>query len=306
MAVKSSWPCKILQGLKTSSSVDLEGEHIDDLSRLGQHKMMRHLNLSYVQITSLAGLKPQPNLESLTAIGSRITSFQNFSAIAGIRRLVLNNTPVARAPQFVLSAVLICPNLTSLNERQIPDLTRNRAKSYPYPGRLLVDAGWLAEFPYPPDDRLADLAVKFGVVEPEEEEDAQTATEEAEDRFEDVLAGLWRRHEKLVKRAQCRSQGITPEPDDDSVANEEVVPESRSAEGSSDLDTPAADPGGEEEEPSLLLRVAGLLRENDMELDDADLYNSVLLAVENLCVEVNDHRMSSLDDVNENSEGETQ
>jgi hypothetical protein len=70
MRLKTSWTKKAFQSLKTSGRVDLEGEHIDDLGRPGQPKIMRTLNLSYCQIRSISGLKPLPHLDTFIADGS--------------------------------------------------------------------------------------------------------------------------------------------------------------------------------------------------------------------------------------------
>jgi hypothetical protein len=204
------WPKRVNECLRHSSKVDLEGAVIDDLGRLGQPKMMRTLVLSYVQIRSIAGLRPLPHLDAFIANRSQISSFANFIAIEGIRTLSLRDTPVSRTPQFILSAAVVCPHLTSLNGKQISEQIRRRADSYPSPGRKLVNLGWLAEFPYPPDDRLSEIAAQFGV--PKEEgpaapaEDAQEDPEDV-DGFEDLLAGLWRQHDELVQGAKSRCEG---------------------------------------------------------------------------------------------------
>jgi Leucine-rich repeat (LRR) protein len=93
--------------------VDLEGEPIDDLGRLGQPTMLRTLNLSSCQLASISGLKFLPQLETFIADGSQILTFTNFAAIENVRRLSLRNTPLARVPRFNLSAVVVCPRVTS-------------------------------------------------------------------------------------------------------------------------------------------------------------------------------------------------
>ena len=199
MSAKSDWPRKALQCLKSSSRVDLEGEHIDDLGRLGTLNLMRTLNLSYVQISSISGLKPQPNLETFIADGSQLSSFLNFSAISNIRRLSLINTPVSRDPHFLLTALIACPNLTSINGKMVPQSVRQRAANYPEVGKLLVNAGWMAEPQIPSDDEITTLCDKYQVDFGHSENNQVEEEEDDVDHFEDILMSFYQKHEKLVR-----------------------------------------------------------------------------------------------------------
>ena len=303
MSVKKEWPAKALQCLKTSSCVNLEGEHIDDLSRLGQPKMMRQLNLSYVQIPSIEGLKPLPNLETFIADGSQISSLANFSAISGIRKLSLRQTPVSRDPQFALSVLLVCPSLTSLNGRQISETTRTRAERYPDTGRRLVDNGWMAEWPAPDDDKFAELCVEYGVQEVDEEPAAGEEEEEngEVDRFEEVVAAYHRQHVLLVRRMKRRLNLL----DDDEEEEEEIDEEEEEEEEASEADSNATDTKledfhyveAEEDdlEPTLVQKLVEILKENHVEIDENDQYNSVLEAIEALCEAKDEQKRTELE-----------
>jgi hypothetical protein len=225
--VEGDWTKRVAASLKHSNKVDLEGALIDDLSRLGQPTTMRTLVLSYVQIASISGLKPLPHLDTFIADRSRISSFVNFVAIEGIRSLSLRDTPLSQVPQFTLSAAIVCPRLTSLNGKRISELIRRRANAYPTPGRKLVNLGWFAEFPYPSEDRLSEIAAEFGSPkEGEAQAPAEDVKEEPEDpdKFEGVLAGLWRQHAEIVENARSRCNAQPRSPSDGRQLEEEEAP----------------------------------------------------------------------------------
>jgi hypothetical protein len=290
--MSGAWPLKARQSLKFSSNVDLEGEHIDDLARLGSLKMMRQLTLSYVHLTSIAGLKPQPQLETFIADGSHISSLTNFLAIENLRKLSLRNTPVTQHPQFVLSALLVCPNLTSLNGKQLSPVLRQRAELYPRIGRQLVNAGWFAEFPYPSPEHLTDLAVGYGLITAKKSGEEQEIVEPPPeiDRFEDVLANFWKQHETLVRtvKRRCGFPVAGRSVDDD--LDEEIAVEQADIEYS---DESEASMGlGDQVGATLLSRLVGVLREHKVNLDDENLFESVLGAVDQLCAETNGQKPS--------------
>jgi hypothetical protein len=291
MRSKVSWPKKALESLKTSGRVDLEGEDIDDLGRLGQLQTLRTLNLSYCQITSISGLKPLPKLETFIADGSPIVTFRNFAAIENIHRLSLRNTPLSRTPQFALSAVVVCPRLASLNGKQIADRTRRRAEALPPLVRRLVNAGWLAEFPCPPGDHLADIAAEFGVVD-EDPQPKSAPAPPATENFEECLKRLEERHVQLVRRARQQCDLPIDGPLSDSVAaDEEKVGDNKKVESvSAATETLIEDDVERDNTPRPLIeRLSGLLRRNDVEVDDADPQRSVLAAIERLCSQAGAH-----------------
>jgi hypothetical protein len=166
-------------------------------------------------------------LDTFIADRSRISSFMNFVAIEGIRTLSLRDTPLSRAPQFVLSAAVVCPRLTSLNGKRLSELIRRRADAYPTPGRKLVNLGWFAEFPYPSEDRLSEIAAGFGAPkEREAQAPVQDVKEEPEDadKFEGLLAGLWRQHAEIVESARGRCDAPPRSPSDGPQVEEEETP----------------------------------------------------------------------------------
>jgi Leucine-rich repeat (LRR) protein len=278
-----------------SGRVDLEGERLDDLSRLGQPKMMRQLNVSFCQITSIAGLRPLPKLEAFIADGSQISTLTNFSAISAIRLLSLRNTPVAADSCFILSAAVICPRLASLNGRQVPPLVRQRAALYPDVGRRLIDAGWLATFPCPSEDALSDLCVQFQVPDPAleatEEADREAAAAEDVDRFEDIMQDIWEQHRKLICTIKARC-GLEVDGIVEEQLEEEDSKEQQDVFSGTEILPEEDEP--EEQPHTLLQRLAELLRRNDVKLDEENLYASVIRAVDGLCSEATEQKMSRL------------
>jgi Leucine-rich repeat (LRR) protein len=298
MPVKANWVKKALQCLATSSRVDLQGETIDDLSPLGQPPLMRTLDVSCVQLSSLANLKPNPQLEVFIADDSQIATFTNFISIENVRKLSLMRTPVSREPNFILSAILVCPFLTTLNGKQIPVTIRQRAANYPPAGRALVDAGWFAVFPYPTEKRIASLCGQYRVDPPTSDvtvPDQAPASPKAPDKFEDVLATLWQTHATLVRRVRrvCRLGGGT---DSVTIGDDQTEAQTQATSGT--------DSGASYEEPfltekPLLERLADILRENEIILDENDLYTSVLQTIDKLCVHHGD-KIWPVDGMDEN------
>jgi hypothetical protein len=262
--------------------VDLEGEHIDDLSRLGQPRVLRSLSVAYCQISSIARLKPLPQLTTFIADGSQISSFINFFAISNIRKLSLIRTAVAKAPTFVLSALLVCPQLTNLNGKQVPALQIQRAARYPALGKALVNAGWFADFPSPHEDRLGELSVQYRIELPADDNEPPPLDDEpAEevDTFEQDLQQLWKEHEAIVERARERCErGRAPDDGGQEQATESE-PKTELAPEEEEEEEEAAGP------PSLVARLAEVLKDNEIEVDEGNLYSSVLRAVDGLCSE---------------------
>lgn len=309
MSAKVAWPAKALQSLKTSSCVDLQGERIDNLSRLGQPKMLRQLNLSYCQIASLSGLKSLPRLETFIADGSQLASLENFEAISQIRKLSLKQTPVASESQFALSVLLVCPHLTSLNDRQIPRSLHQKMSSYPEQGAELVNNGWFAEWPAPDGDRLAELCSQFGVAIHDSSAAESVADDDGGvDTFESSLRSYYKVQRKLVREARERMDLPADEASSESEEEEEEVVAVVEEEDEDDTEIGVAFgmPKEEEEEedyvPSLVERLAEVLRENGIEFDESDVYGSVLMAVDQLCEEKDELKRIELEDVSDDSD----
>jgi hypothetical protein len=288
MPVKPNWVKRALQSLTTSSRVDLSGEAIDDLGLLGQLTVMRTLDLSCVPLSSISNLKPNLQLETFIADNSQLSSFTNFSSISNIRKLSLLRTPISQEPNFILSALVICPNLTSVNGKQPPPLLRQRAANYPEVARQFVNAGWFVEFPYPTEQRIAALCTQYNIDLPTSDLSSSEVTGEEQkvepDKFEDTLKMLWQEHHALVRRVR-RAVRLTAADDRTSTTVDEDGTEGGTTGESSIITDSTVDNDEVGEHRPLLERLVGLLKEHGIQLDDLDWYGSVLHAVDTLCVE---------------------
>jgi CBS domain-containing protein len=234
--------------------------------------MIRILNLSFVQISSIAGLAPLPNIERFIADGSQIGSFVNFTAIQTIRSLSLIHTPISQSPQFLLSAMIMCPYLVSVNGKLVPAGIRTRASKYPVLARKLIDAGWIPEYPCPCDEELTEIASQYNIItSPIAHDNCESEREEEDipDRFEQSVANFMKMHERLIRAVKKRC-GF----EDDGEEDEEIAEISEKEEKEEE----------ESVEPlTLVEQVAEVLRQNNIELDEDDLYHSVLDKVDELC-----------------------
>lgn len=200
--VPPMWKMRVNDCLKRSNKVNLSGENIDDLEKLGTLKLMVQLDLSYVRtIQSFEGLKPQPSLKALIADGSTIASLKNILAISKITTISLKSTPLSKStPSFnlVASLLLVLPNLNIFNGKLISQNTREKVKSAGYPmpeTEQLINAGWIVEYPCPPKNEIIELLKYYGIYSEDEhkleyetdnEEEQQVRNNEFEEEEEEA------------------------------------------------------------------------------------------------------------------------
>jgi hypothetical protein len=263
--------------------------------------VIRSLSLAYCHISSIARLQPLPNLTTFIADFSQISSFINFFSISSIRKLSLIRTPVAIAPTFVISALLVCPHLASLNGRQVPALQIQRASRYPPIAKALVNAGWFAEFPPPHEDRLGELSTEFRVQPPTGDTETPGSDDEIADEvdtFEQDLQQLWKKHEAIVERVKERcDRGSAPVESDQEKGTE---PERKTEEMLEEEEEEEKEEAEEADGTSSIIRsLAGVLKDNEIEVDEGDLYSSVLRAVDGVCKQARGKRTAvrGLDDL---------
>lgn len=246
--------------------------------------MARSLNLSFCQIDSIEGLKHLPNIDTFIADGSHIMSLKNMAALSGIHKLSLKQTPVSAHSQYLLSCVMVCPELTSVNGRQVGAGIRSKVNSYPAIAGDLVNAGWMAEWPVPDDERFTELKAMFGVGNEIEDENSEPEAVEEVDMFEQVLDSYFQIHRKLVRAARTR-MNIATEETGESESTEELAAEEESDLETSDTETALSDDllMLDQKEGSLMEQLTDVLRDNGQEVDSRDQYNSVLTVIARLC-----------------------
>ena len=293
------WPKKAKQHIKTDGKVDLSGEHIEDLSLLPSSKLTRQLNLSYVQIPNLDKLKPQPNLNSFIADGSTIGSLLNFRAIQTIKTLSMKNTPVSLHPNFIISLLLVCPNVSVINGKLISKQQISRASKYPKVCSELVNMGWMATYP-PPDVLELDTLCKDYNLNSQSEDNNhnQNVEEEKEeyiDHFELDLQKFYLAHDRMIEDAR-RVCGLIPmgEEEEFQFEEEEALLENHSFVEEEEIQEDLTSNQEEEEvwdieegsvELPLIQRISTILMENGIEIDQNNIEESVLAAIDSLCLE---------------------
>jgi hypothetical protein len=178
---KPQWLAQKLRLLGRTGRLDLSGEILDDLSILGSRAALKHLDLSFTRMQTLAGLPLQPRLESIVLDSSDLQNFKNFRAIQAVASISLKNTPVSHLPNFKLSLLLVLgSSLRVINGQQVNAQLRQKAAAYPAIAADLVNCGWVAESPSHLEANMEALCRRFGLgeaigAEEEEEEDAPPA-----------------------------------------------------------------------------------------------------------------------------------
>ncbi|OHT07164.1 hypothetical protein TRFO_01291 [Tritrichomonas foetus] len=267
------WKRRVLECLRHSNKVDLSGENIDDLGKLGTQKLMYSFDLSYVQISSLEGLKPQPNLKNFVADGSAISTLRNFSAIQSITSCSMKMTPISKENNFLVSLLLVAPKLTIVNGKLISQKTRDKVAIYPPEAARLVNAGWMAEYPCPPDDVMIELMKYYNIYEGEEEEEEEEEEAEFDNEITDNVAstnGIKPTQEANKSKKGILEQKTKPKPKEKGKASINFTKQQ------------TVEPAPEK---SLVEKVAEVLKRNGVDIDTSNLQQSVLNAIDALCAE---------------------
>ena len=185
--VTPMWKMRINDCLRRSNKVNLSGENIDSLEKIGTIKLMVQLDLSYVRtINSLEGFKRQPALKTFIADGSAISSLKNISSLSNVTALSIKNTPLMKSNQkfnVIASLILVMPNLRIFNGKVITQKTREKVESagYPMPQTAkLIDAGWIVEYPCPSKKQMIELLKNYDIYDGNElgEDENDEAIEE--------------------------------------------------------------------------------------------------------------------------------
>ena len=271
MSLEPLWVKKVHETLKHDFRVDLSGENIVNISLFPKTSTLKYLNLSYVQLQSLAGMKPQTSLQTFVAEGSALTSFAGFAAFSGISSCTLRNSVVEQNPNFALSLLTVCPRVTTLDGKLVKQSVVRQAeklRELEYTVEL-VNRGWIAKYPIN-DEELEDLAKEYGIIEEDNGSQNEENADFIKDDFDQQLRRIDEEHARIVEEAK-RSCGFAV-PDE----NEEY---SQDHEETSDDDYVSI----EVPEYTLLDRIATILAYAGQKIDNKNLKESVLKVIENLC-----------------------
>jgi hypothetical protein len=154
--------------LQEEGILDLSGnlkfERHDVLARLGSQRTLKILKLNKSPLISLHTLPPQPLLRELYADGSQLETLTGINKLNRLAVLSLKDTPVSANPNFRLSAIIcVGTRLESINGEKVTNYERRRAQAYPPVARLLVNEGWVVQFPPPSVADFRYLANSFGI-----------------------------------------------------------------------------------------------------------------------------------------------
>lgn len=212
---RPSWFEQKLKEMLVSGCLNLDGEHLQDLSMIPKTACCKGLILSFTPITSFAGLSSLPKLEYLILDNSNIENFANISAIANVTRISLYHTPVSKKANCRLSLIIACGrNLRVIDGKAVSERLREKAATYPPIAKKLIDHGWIATYPCPDDEMLEQLCNDFGV-EKETRKKTYTSTFVAEKDIDDVIAKYRRIHQKMLNEAEEALKRDCDDDDDD-------------------------------------------------------------------------------------------
>ena len=149
---------------KRTGKLNLTGVNIDSLAAIGPRKTLKELNLSRTNVESLEGLTVQKTISSFIADNSRLNSLKNFKAIANATSISVKNTPISQMKHFMTAVRIICGNnLKVLNGKQIPATVDQKAATYPPFVADLLNAGWPFVYPCPDPNTLRSACEEYQV-----------------------------------------------------------------------------------------------------------------------------------------------
>ena len=272
---RPSWFEQKLKEMLVSGCLNLDGEHLQDLSMIPKTACCKGLILSFTPITSFAGLSSLPKLEYLILDNSNIENFANISAIANVTRISLYHTPVSKKANCRLSLIIACGrSLRVIDGKAVSERLREKAETYPPIAKKLIDHGWIATYPCPDDEMLEQLCHDFGVEKEEPRKKTYTSTFVAEKDIDDVIAKYKRMHQKMLQQAE---EALTGDCDESNDMEEPTFKKSHAKVKNFD-ETEVTDEFGEEDEeeefeingfnPNLLsYRVLEVLKNYGFEVD---------------------------------------
>ena len=149
---------------KRTGKLNLTGVNIDSLAAIGPRKTLKELNLSRTNVESLEGLTAQKSISSFIADNSKLNSLKNFKAIANATSISVKNTPLSQMKHFMVAVRVICGNtLKVLNGKQIPTAVDQKAATYPPFVSDLLNAGWPFVYPCPDPNTLKNACQEYQV-----------------------------------------------------------------------------------------------------------------------------------------------
>lgn len=271
--MRPAWLKRKLKAVLSTGTLNLDGENITDLSVVPFVSYLKELILSFTPITSFSGLPAKMKLENIVLDSSQLENFENASAISHVTKISLYNTPVSKIRNFKLSLVIMCgDNLRVIDGCTVSDHLRKRAAAYPPVCRRMIDAGWVAEYPCPSDDVLADICGTLGISPDSDAKGGDYMGDIVAERdVEDMISAYWESHKHLIDKAK----GILSAPPTENDALKSSSEDDDETPNSSSLAPIHADV----DTTRLSYRVIEALRKHDFEIRDGASVDEILSAL---------------------------
>jgi hypothetical protein len=206
------WLSRRLHSLERTGTLSLVREPLVDLFALchpdvrGHLHLIKRLDLTDTNITSLKGIPKLPRLTSLTLDQSRVADLANIFALRSATSISLKGTPLAAARHYRLSVVLaLGAGIVRIDGQAVPAVLRARADTFPNCAADLVNAGWVAEFPRPSAARFVELCAEFGIEQCDaaDEPGGDGSAPNDTDDFDSLAEMLMQEHEALMQKKQA-------------------------------------------------------------------------------------------------------
>jgi hypothetical protein len=126
--------------------------------------IVKTLDLTGSDISSLAGLPVLPRLTSLILNQSGLATLTNIMSLPKLRMISLKKTPFSEIPHYKISLLIgVGAEIVKINDQAITDVLRSRVQQYPSCAQGLVNAGWIAEYPRPSSAQFTALCAEYDV-----------------------------------------------------------------------------------------------------------------------------------------------
>ena len=224
---QETWLSRKYQTLTKTGKLSLIGEKKIDLSVFSQPsiqkdtKIIKVLDLSRTDIKSLEGLPYLPRLKTFIADKTEIDTFKNFSSIKNVISISLKETEISKklsSNKYRLSLILVCPQLSTIDNKMIPQQIRDIAATYPPVCSQLINAGWMIETPPPTGDHLEQLCKQYIKDETEPLKTSSEVENSSKD-FQEMIKQLHNKHEQVILNGLAKFGIISEETEDMELAN---------------------------------------------------------------------------------------
>ena len=181
-----------------TGDVDLSSNYISDISLFPVLKTMKSLCLNFTTLSSLVGIREQPNLRNLSANDSQLEDLGGFLSFPNLTNLTLENTILESQPHLLVALACVCPKLTTFNHKVIPEKYRIQAMSLPEGTADMINAGWTLHLPVTEEEIRHLLKETYGEEHPYA--DADDDNESGQLSFVEIVDRIQKQHDDMVNQ----------------------------------------------------------------------------------------------------------